>query len=166
MPAVFNNDANTKATQAFLPSSMFTQLNGISQGFVAVTSDTNIYKLLNISYEAIITDTGIRVRNFDGVLISKTAINLSKNIITTIYESNLTEDEGERILFTTDLDTKIPVVDFGALGYGYLQLGRYHMFTPLTEDIQTLYLITSRGRVTDYTIQGVYTPTLLPVSSL
>lgn len=162
VPVIVQNNVQTKATQAILPGSVFNSIPGITQDLISVQTDSNIYKLLNISFEAIITDTDIKLRTFDGNKFTKTELNLSKNILTTIYETNLTDDDGERLLFSASQDSLEPVVDFGPLGYGYIQIGRYHIFTPLSDDIQPLYLITNRDKQSVYSIQGVVVPTFFP----
>jgi hypothetical protein len=162
VPVVVDSNTQLKATQAILPGSVFNSIPGVTQDLVTVQTDTNIYKLLNISFEAIITDTDIKVRSFEGNVFSKTEINLSKNILTTLYETNTTGDDTERLLFSESEDSFIPVTDFGKLGYGYIQIGRYHIFTPLVDDIKPLYLISNKNKSSSYSIQGVYAPTFLP----
>jgi len=160
VPVVIDSNIQLKATQAVLPGAVFDTVPGITQQMVTVQTDTNIYRLLNISFEVVITDTDIKLRTIDGYMIPDTSISLSKNILTTIYETSITNDDTERLLFSSNKDKLVPVTDFGKLGYGYVQMGRYHMFTPIAETVQPLYLFTNKNKSSVYSIQGVYPPAL------
>lgn len=163
VPVVLDSKVKSKATQAFLPGSIFQDIQGISMNdIIAVqTERTNIYKLLNISYEAVITDKDIRLRTMDGVPLNKTNIKVNKNIITTIYETSLIPNERERLVFSSSPDKLVQVLDFGQYGYGYVQLGRYHLFTPIRDPVSPLYLFTNNKKTSTCYIDGIAVPALL-----
>lgn len=162
VPAVIDSKTKLKATRAFLPGSVFSDIQGISLGdVVSVQTDTNIYRLLNISYEAVITDTGIKLRSMDGTPLTSTDIRLSKNIITTIYETSLVTNDKERLVFSSSRNKLVQVLDFGQYGYGYVQLGRYHMFVPVKDTVNPLYLFTTTNKSSDCWISGISIPTLV-----
>lgn len=160
VPAILDSKVKLQATQAFIPASALQDLGITGNNFVQIQTDTNIYRLLNISYEAVITDTDIRIRTFDGNLLSEN-IKLSKNIITTIYETNTTGIETERLIFSSTENELTQVLDFGQYGYGYVQLGRYHMLTPLKDELSPLYLFTTTGKRCGSYINGAYYPAVI-----
>jgi hypothetical protein len=159
---VITNANQTNITQAIIPGSILEEVPGITLGLVNIRTESNIYRLLNISFEAVISDTDVVVRTFEGNRYNNYNLCLSKNILTTIYESSITEDDGEVLQFSVSDENLKVVTDFGSLGYGYIKIGRYHIFTPISDNPIPLYLITNRGKVSSYSINCITIPTVLP----
>jgi hypothetical protein len=162
VPAIVNGYAQTNLTQAIIPGSILETVPGITLELVNIRTESNLYRLLNISYEAVITDTDVVLRTFEGNRTNNYKLSLNKNILTTVYESSLVDDYGEVLQFSVSKQNPKAVTDFGALGYGYVKIGRYHIFTPVSDTITPLYLITNRGKVSSYSIEGITIPTVLP----
>lgn len=166
IPVITDGNTQTNMTEAVIPGSILDTVPGITADLVTVRTESNVYRLLNISFEAVITDTDVVVRTFEGNKYNNYKLNLNKNILTTIYETSMVDDYGEVLQFTTSKDTMEVVTDFGALGYGYVKIGRYHIFTPVSDTLTPLYLITNRGKVSSYSINGITIPTVLPAYSI
>jgi hypothetical protein len=128
----------------------FTQLDGIT-----LVPESVVYKVLNIFYEIYMTDQDVVVKGLGGIPLSSDAITLNRNVLTTFYETNLTASPTERILFSSTKEVLTPVINFKEYGYDYLQLGRYHIITPIGENPIPLYIYSvSRKRAEQY-ISGI-----------
>jgi len=128
----------------------FTELDGIT-----LLSDAPIYRILNVHYEAYMTDDAVVVKGLGGVALNSNIIPLNKNVLTTIYETNLSTFDGQRIVFSSTQEVLSPVVDFKVYGYDYLQLGRYHILTPITNETRPLFIWSTRMNKADQYIYGI-----------
>jgi len=128
----------------------FTELDGIS-----LMSDAPLYRILNIHYQVYMTDDQVMVKGLNGDSLRQKAIPLNKNVLTTFFETNLSTDDSQRVVFSSTKDTISPVVDFKAYGYDYIQIGRYHIITPITDTPKPLFFWTTRLNVADEYVYGI-----------
>lgn len=128
----------------------FTEIDGVT-----MLADSPIYRILNVHYEAYMTDDEVIVKGLGGVKLSSNAIPLNKNVLTTIFETNLSTDDNQRLVFSSSQESMSPVIDFKVYGYDYLQLGRYHIITPITNDTKPLFIWSTRQNKSDQYIYGI-----------
>lgn len=128
----------------------FTEIDGVT-----LIADAPIYRILNIHYEAYVTDTDVVVKGLGGVPLQTDAIPLNKNVLTTIFETNLSTDDNQRLVFSSSKEMLSPVVDFKLYGYDYLQIGRYHIITPITNQTKPLFVWSTRLNRADQYIYGI-----------
>ena len=113
----------------------FTELDGIT-----LLSDAPLYRILNLHYQIYMTNSEIMVKTLNGDTLKQPAIPLNKNVLTTFFETNLSTDDSQRVVFSSTKEVLNPVVDFKAYGYDYIQIGRYHIITPITNTPKPLYI--------------------------
>lgn len=128
----------------------FTELDGVT-----LLSESPIYKVLNIYYEVYTTDQDVLVKGLGGAQLINDAISLNKNVLTTFFETNLSTNSSERIVFSSTKEVLTPVVNFKAFGYDYLQLGRYHILTPIIDDPNPLFIYTTSLKRSQNYVSGV-----------
>jgi hypothetical protein len=138
----------------------FTELEGIT-----LIPESVVYKVLNIFYEIYTTDENVIVKGLGGIPLSSNTITLNRNILTTFYETNLTQSPSERILFSSTKEVLTPVINFKEYGYDYLQLGRYHIITPIAETPTPLYIFSVSRKRSDQYISGISSAKVIPTST-
>jgi len=138
----------------------FTQLDGVT-----LIADSPVYKILNIYYEAYITNEELVVKGLGGVDLTSNIIYLNKNVLTTLFETNLSNNTDERLVFSSSMETLSPVVDFKAYGYDYLQIGRYHIFTPIADEPKPLFMYTTGLKRAAQYLGGIATAAVVAPSN-
>jgi hypothetical protein len=101
------------------------------------------------------TNDEVVVKGLGGVKLNSNSIPLNKNVLTTIFETNLSTDDNQRLVFSSTQETLSPIVDFKAYGYDYLQLGRYHIITPITNETKPLFIWSTRMNKADQYLYGI-----------
>jgi hypothetical protein len=101
------------------------------------------------------TDQDVLVKGLGGAQLINDAISLNKNVLTTFFETNLSTNSSERIVFSSTKEVLTPVVNFKAFGYDYLQLGRYHILTPIIDDPNPLFIYTTSLKRSQNYVSGV-----------
>lgn len=153
-PFALNAGINGVSLYTQLPKSIvqnFPDLQGLT-----LIADDSVYQVINLAYEAFVTDDKPVIKGVNGSTI--TTILLNRNILTTIYETNLTNDPDARLIFSSNQKIPVPIVDFMNYGYDYLRLGRYHLFTPVGETTQPIFVFsTTSNTASDVYISGTVT---------
>jgi hypothetical protein len=155
------NIAAIKAEQELSGTSVLTQVpKGLIQSFteldgITLVPDSPIYKILNIFYETYLTDNSVITKALGGIPLVSNCIYLHKNVLTTFFETNVSSNQADRILFSHNKDILMPVINFREHGYDYLQLGRYHIITPIQDEPTPLYIFSTSGLKSEQSICGI-----------